>query len=191
MKKFLLALSLIFIFASIGQYTMTANAAPTPTALGGLGTSTLPSAGQIPVGVSSTSYTPAYILCAGTCTVSTSSGGITITGTGVATNTGNWAGTWQLFNPSDFLGSSTQLVTSVNGGSGSVTITSSSLNVVWPTVNGNKATNYNLVGGTGVTSTVSGATTTIILNINNGATQTCSANQFINSLTSGGIAACG
>jgi hypothetical protein len=190
MKKFLLALSSLLVLASVGQY-LTTRAAAYPPALGGTGTTTPPLPGQVLIGNGSNTYTPAYILCAGTCTVATSSGGITITGTGVATNTGNWAGTWQLFNPSDFLSSSTVKVTSVNGLSGVVTITSSSLGVVWPTVNGNQAANYNIVPGTGLSSTVSGATTTLSVSLNNGSTQTCSANQFINSVTSSGIVSCG
>jgi hypothetical protein len=72
-----------------------------------------------------------------------------------------------------------------------VTITSSSLGVVWPTVNGNQATNYNIAAGTGATTSISGATTTISVNLNNGSTQTCSANQFLNSITSAGIVNCG
>jgi hypothetical protein len=166
-------------------------AAAYPPALGGTGTTASPAAGQVLVGTGSGAYTPAYILCAGTCSVSSASGTVTITGTGVSTTTGNWQGTWQLYNPSDFLPSSTQYVSSVNGGSGTVTITSSTLGVVWPTVNGNKAAAYQITAGTGATTTVSGATTTISVSLNNGVTQTCSANQFVNSVTSAGIASCG
>lgn len=190
MKKLLFAIGAIFALAIVGQI-LTVSAAPYPTGIGGTGTSATPQSGQVLIGNGSGSYTPAYILCAGTCQVSTSSGGITITGTGVATNTGDWGGTWQLFNPSDFLPSSTVKVTSVNGLSGVVTITSSSLGVVWPTVNGNKSANYNIAAGTGATSTISGATTTLSVSLNNGNTQTCSASQFVNQVTSGGIVSCG
>ena len=169
----------------------TALSAAYPPGLGGTGSTVSPLPGQVLIGNSGNNYTPAYILCAGTCQVATSSGGITITGTGIANNAGNWAGTWQLYNPSDFLSSSTQIVNTVNGLSGVVTISSSSLGVVWPTVNGNKSASYQIVAGTGATSTVSGATTTISVSLNNGATQTCSANQFINSLTASGTVNCG
>src|ERR1035438_1359763 len=130
MKKFLFAFSALLVLACAGQYAMTAGAAAYPPGLGGTGTSTVPLSGQVLIGNAAGTYTPAYILCAGTCTVTTSSGGITITGTGIANNAGNWAGTWQLFNPSDFLPSSTVKVISVNGLSGVVTISSSSLGVV-------------------------------------------------------------
>ena len=51
---------------------------------------------------------PAFTFVAGTgVSFSTSTGQITFTNTGVTTTTGNWAGTWQLYNPSDFLTSST------------------------------------------------------------------------------------
>jgi hypothetical protein len=189
MKKKLWLIGSITALALAGFAT--AQGAPYPPAVGGTGTGSAPLPGQVLIGTSGNAYTPAYILCAGTCSVSTSSGGITITGTGLANNAGNWAGTWQLFNPSDFLPSSTVKVTSVNGLSGVVTITSSSLSVVWPTVNGNQATNYNLVAGTSVTSTVSGATTTLSLNLNNGSAQTCSANQFLNAISATGTVACG
>jgi len=190
MKKLYLAIASIFALAIVGQ-VLTVHAAPYYPVQGGTGTVTAPLSGQVLIGNGSGTYTPAYILCAGTCQVSTSSGGITITGTGVATNTGDWAGTWQLYHPSDFLSSSTQIVNSVNGLSGVITITSSSLGVVWPTINGNKSTNYNIAAGTGATSTVSGATTTVSVSLNNGATQNCSASQFVNQITSGGIVSCG
>ncbi len=191
MKKtlsILVGIASVFMFLGFVDAVV---AAPYPPALGGTGTTVIPSSGMVPIGNGAGTYTPAYILCAGTCQVTNASGSITITGTGVATNTGNWAGTWQLYNPSDFLSSSTQKVISVNGLSGVVTITSSTLGVVWPTVNGNQATNYNIVPGTGVTSTVSGATTTITIALNNGSTQNCSANQFVNSITGSGIVNCG
>jgi len=174
----------------IAQPLSSAHAAYLPVQ-GGTGTATIPAAGQTLIGNSSGTYTPAYILCAGTCSVATSSGGITITGTGVATNTGNWAGTWQLYNPSDFLASSTTKVISVNGLSGVVTITSSTLGVVWPTVNGTQASAYQIVPGTGLSSNVSGATTTLSVNLNSGSAVTCSANQFLNTLSATGTAACG
>ncbi len=188
-KILLIAVSIVAIFGLLRA--IDAIAAAYPPALGGTGTTASPAAGQVLIGTGSGAYTPAYILCAGTCSVSSASGTVTITGTGVATNTGNWAGTWQLYNPSDFLSSSTQVVNTVNGGSGTVTITSSTLGVVWPTINGNKAAAYQITAGTGATTTVSGATTTISVSLNNGVTQTCSANQFVNSVTSAGIASCG
>jgi hypothetical protein len=190
MKRFLVAVSAVLALFGL-LYAVDAVAAAYPPALGGTGTTTAPAPGQVLIGTSGGVYTPAYILCAGTCTMSTSSGGITITGTGIANNAGNWAGTWQLLNPSDFLSSSTTKVISVNGLSGVVTITSSSLGVVWPTVNGNKATNYSIVPGTGVTSTVSGATTTISIALNNGQVQSCSANQFVNQVNASGTVNCG
>jgi hypothetical protein len=190
MKKVaVVVFSLIAILAVLGA--VDAVAAAFPPALGGTGTTATPLPGQVLIGTGSASYTPAYILCAGACQVATSSGGITITGTGVATNTGNWAGTWQLYNPRDFVPSSTQIVNTVNGGSGTVTITSSTLGVIWPTVNGNKATNYNITATNGVTSTVSGATTTISVSLNNGSAVTCSANQFLNTISATGTAQCG
>jgi hypothetical protein len=167
------------------------NAAPYPTGIGGTGTAATPSAGQVLIGTGGGIYTPAYLLCAGTCSISSASGTITITGTGVATNTGNWAGTWQLYNPSDFLSSSTPVVNTVNGGSGTVTITSSTLGVVWPTINGTKSAAYNITATNGATSTVSGATTTISVSLNNGSAVTCSANQFLNTISATGTAQCG
>jgi trimeric autotransporter adhesin len=188
-KVVIIALSALAIFGLLGM--VDAAAAAFPTGLGGTGTTASPAAGQVLIGTGSGAYTPAYILCAGTCSVSSASGTITITGTGVSTTTGNWQGTWQLYNPSDFLSSSTQVVNTVNGSSGTVTITSSTLGVVWPTVNGNKSAAYQITAGTGATTTISGATTTISVSLNNGVTQTCSANQFVDSVTSAGIANCG
>lgn len=189
-KVALIALAVATVFGLLWAVDALATG-PAPAALGGTGTTAIPLPGQVLVGTGSGAYMPTYILCAGTCTVATSSGGITITGTGIANNTGNWAGTWQLFNPSDFLASSTQKVVSVNGLSGVVTITSSTLGVVWPTVNGNKSAAYTITATTGVTSTVSGATTTISVSLNNGSTVTCSANQFLNTISATGTAACG
>lgn len=195
MKKILQSIALgaaaaAAVIGAMGFVATRANAAYLPVQ-GGTGTAQIPTGGQVLIGTDSGVYTPAYLLCAGTCQVSTSSGLVTITGTGVATNTGNWAGTWQLYNPSDFLASSTTKVVSVNGLSGVVTITSSSLGVVWPTVNGNKATNYNITATNGVTSTVSGATTTISVSLNGGSAVTCSANQFLSQISAVGTAQCG
>jgi hypothetical protein len=92
MKKLLaIAFSALAILGVLG--TLDAIAAAYPPALGGTGTTVSPLPGQVLIGNSSNNYTPAYILCAGTCTVTTSSAGITITGTGIANNAGNWAGT--------------------------------------------------------------------------------------------------
>jgi len=114
-------------------------AAAYPPALGGTGTTASPAAGQVLIGTGSGAYTPAYILCAGTCSVSSASGTVTITGTGVATNTGNWAGTWQLYKPVGLPLVEHTGCEHRERRSGTVTITSSTLGVVWPTINGNKA----------------------------------------------------
>jgi hypothetical protein len=100
--------------------------------------------------------------------VTNASGSITITAassSAILTNTGNWAGTWQLKNPSDFLNSSTVYVSSVNGLTGAVTITFPATT----TINGTQAPTFFIVGDNiGTTSTVSGATTTIkIINTGN------------------------
>jgi len=97
MKKLLYLICSLFALATVGQ-VLTVAAAPTPTGLGGLGTSTVPAAGQIPIGIGPSSYAPAYLLCTGNCSVATSSGSITIT----VLNTGNWSGTWQGINTTTF-----------------------------------------------------------------------------------------
>jgi hypothetical protein len=87
---------------------------------------------------------------------------------------------------SDYLASSTVYVSSVNGASGAVSITSSSLGVVWPSLNGATAGAYFLVPGFGITSTVSGATTTFTLNLSTG----CSGNQFVATISPTGTISC-
>lgn len=91
-------------------WAVDAIAAPYPAGLGGTGTTASPAPGQVLIGTGSGTYTPAYVLCAGTCSASSASGTITITGTGLATTTGDWQGTWQLYSPSDFLPSSTPIL---------------------------------------------------------------------------------
>jgi hypothetical protein len=167
MKKFALVFSFL-VLACTAQYLTTTHAAAFPPALGGTGSSAVPSSGQTLIGNSSGVYVPAYFVCAGGCTIATSSGGITITAassSAILTNTGNWAGAWHLLNPSDFLSSSTQYVSSVNGQSGAVSITFPATS----TINGTQAGTFYLVGdGNTVTTTVSGATTTFrIINTGN------------------------
>jgi hypothetical protein len=87
---------------------------------------------------------------------------------------------------SDYLASSTVFVSSVNGSSGAVTISSSSLGVIWPSVNGNTSAGYFIVPGAGLTSTISGATTTLILNLSSG----CAGNQFVSTISPTGTISC-
>jgi hypothetical protein len=190
MKKLIaIAIATLAVFGLLGA--IDAVAAAYPTGVGGTGTVATPAAGQVLVGTGGGTYTPAYLLCAGTCQTSVASGTVTINGTGVATNTGNWSGSWQLYNPSDFLSSSTQYVQTVNGASGVVTITSSTLGVVWPSVNGTKATNYVITGANGIAAALNGATTTLSVALNNNSPVTCSAGQFLNTISATGTAQCG
>ena len=68
--------------------------------------------------------------------------------TGVATNTGNWNGTWKLYNPSDFLSSSTQYV-ATNTGNWAGTAQGYTLGSIVTHGSGD----YLLVGGTAANST--------------------------------------
>lgn len=252
MKKFLvITLSVLAIFGVLGA--IDAIAAPYYPAQGGTGTGTIPQAGQILIGNGSSTYTPAYLLCSGNCSVATASGSVTIsvppqasstiqilpvsmatssfsivgdgsyiTVTNPATSTIKIAlstaqvlqllsassplaynsstgqftcascltslngallvannlsdvasptaarnnlglGSISTFSKTDYLTSSTVYVSSVNGLSGAVTITSSSLGISPISINGNQAVNFFIVPGAGLTSTVSGATTTLTL----------------------------
>ena len=95
-------------------------------------------------------------------------------------------GTASQYNKSDVLPSSTTYVATVNGLSGAITISSSTLGVVWPTVNGNQASNYLIIAGQGITSTVSGATTTLTLNLGLG----CSGGNFVSTISPTGTIIC-
>jgi hypothetical protein len=110
MKKFLFAISALIALACAGQYAMTAGAAAYPAALGGTGTSQIPASGTIPIGTGAGTYTPALITPGTDVIITNASGSITIA-----------------VKNSDFLPSSTVYVATVNGQSGALTITSSTL----------------------------------------------------------------
>lgn len=246
---------IISVFVVVGLlWAVDALAAPYPTAVGGTGTSQTPASGTIPIGTGSGTYTPAYLLCTGNCSVSSASGivainvpaqttstitiypvsaatsSFSIVGDGtfisitnpatstikvslstaqvlqllsavsplaynsstgqfscascltslngallVANNLSDVAsttaarqnlglGSIATYSKTDYLTSSTVYVSSVNGSSGAIAITSSSLGVVpfaTTSINGTAALSFHIAGdGTTITSTVLGATTT-------------------------------
>ena len=178
----LILLSIIVILFLIWGVDRAIGAGCTPAALGGTGTCTVPSAGELPIGNGSGSYTPATLTPGANIVITNASGSVTIGVTGTATGTvyllqaGHGislspasitsSGTIAV-NPStviadvvasgQFLSSSTTYVATVNGQSGAVTIGIPATT----TVNGTQATVFHLIGdGTTVTSTVNGATTT-------------------------------
>jgi hypothetical protein len=102
---------------------MTAGAAAYPPALGGTGTGVPPTSGQVLIGNGAGTYTPALITPGTDIIITNASGSVTIA-----------------VRNSDFLPSSTIYVASVNGQTGAVTITSSTLGVATNTLslfNGN------------------------------------------------------
>lgn len=120
MKKTLLALGAIFALAIIGQVAF---AAAFPPGLGGTGTTAVPSSGQTLIGNGAGTYTPALLTPGTDIIIQNASGSVTIS-----------------VKTSDFLPSSTVYVATVNGQSGAVTITSSTLGVATNTLslfNGN------------------------------------------------------
>jgi hypothetical protein len=275
MKKLLvIALSTLAIFGVLSA--IDAIAAPYYPAQGGTGTGTIPQSGQILIGNGSSTYTPAYLLCSGNCSVANASGSviisvsaqtsstiqilpvsvatssfsivgdgsyITVTNPGTSTikialstsqvlqllsassplaynsSTGQFTcascltslngallvlnnlsdvasttaarnnlglGSISTFSKTDYLTSSTVYVSSVNGLSGAVTITSSSLGVFPISINGNQAVNFFIVPGAGLTSTISGATTTLTLNLSTG----CSGGNFVQTISPTGTISC-
>jgi hypothetical protein len=110
MKKTLSILAIGFGIAILAQLTGVSFAAPYPPALGGTGTSAIPASGTIPIGNGAGTYTPALITPGTDIIITNASGSLTIA-----------------VRASDFLPSSTVYVASVNGQSGTVTITSSTL----------------------------------------------------------------
>jgi hypothetical protein len=125
MKKFILGIVSVLAVVCIAQ-VLTTNAAASPPALGGTGTVQVPTAGQVLIGNGSSSYTPALLTPGTDIVITTASGSVTIA-----------------VQASQFLPSSTVYVATVNGQSGAVTITSSTLGVATNTVslfNGNNFT---------------------------------------------------
>jgi len=123
MKKFLSAIGAIFGIAILAQIIGVSFAAPFPIGVGGTGTSIAPASGTVLIGNGAGSYTPALLTPGSNIVISTASGSVTIA-----------------VNGSAFLPSSTVYVASVNGQTGAVTITSSSLGVATNTLslfNGN------------------------------------------------------
>jgi hypothetical protein len=76
MKKLLLAFGVLFLACVAHPFVV--SAAPFPVGVGGLGTSTEPKAGQVPIGTNVGTYGPAYILCTNDCSIATSSQGISV-----------------------------------------------------------------------------------------------------------------
>lgn len=124
MKKVLIAIGAFIVLACIGQYAMTAHATGLyPPALGGTGTGVVPSSGQVLIGNGAGTYTPALITPGTDIIITNASGSVTLA-----------------VKASDFLPSSTVYVATVNGQSGTVAITSSTLSVATNTLslfNGN------------------------------------------------------
>lgn len=123
MKKTPFAIGIIFGVAVFAQIIGVSLAAPYPTGIGGTGTSQTPASGTIPIGNGAGSYTPALITPGTDIVITNASGSVTIA-----------------VNASAFLPSSTVYVASVNGQSGAVSITSSTLGIATNTLslfNGN------------------------------------------------------
>jgi hypothetical protein len=236
---------------------------------GGTGTSTAPLAGQLLIGNSLNTYSPAYLQGLGCITVATSSGGITLncpiapatttlngyqgpsftvqgsgnvtssvnasTTTFFLTNSGVASGTYNCANltiassglitaaSAGSCGGGGSATTTINSAPGpsfnfSATSTNSVLSIASSTsggsstiqfllnlqnyltaallnLNGMNAPNQAVIAGTGLsyaTSTSgSNATTTLTLSLNNGSAQTCSANQFVNTISATGTTNCG
>ena len=119
MKKSLLALGILFGLATASA----AHAAAFPPALGGTGTTIVPASGTVLIGNGAGTYTPALLTPGTDIVISNASGSVTIA-----------------VNNSAFLPSSTVYVATLNGQSGAVTITSSTLGVATNTIslfNGN------------------------------------------------------
>jgi hypothetical protein len=178
----LILLSIIVILFLIWGVDRAVGAGCNPAALGGTGTCTVPSTGELPIGNGSGSYTPATLTPGANIVITNASGSVTIGVTGTATGTVYLlqAGHGISLSPAsitssgtiavntstviadvvasgEFLPSSTTYVATVNGESGAVTIGIPATT----TVNGTQATVFHLIGdGTTVTSTVNGATTT-------------------------------
>jgi hypothetical protein len=178
----LILLSIIVILFLIWGVDRAVGAGCNPAALGGTGTCTVPSTGELPIGNGSGSYTPATLTPGANIVITNASGSVTIGVTGTATGTVYLlqAGHGISLSPASitssgtiavntstviadvvasgqFLPSSTTYVATVNGQSGAVTIGIPATT----TVNGTQATVFHLIGdGTTVTSTVNGATTT-------------------------------
>jgi hypothetical protein len=120
-KAIAVVVAIIVVFGFI--WAVDAFAAPYPTGVGGTGTSQTPASGTIPIGTGAGTYTPALITPGTDIIITNASGSITL-----AVKNG------------DFLPSSTVYVSAVNGQSGAVTITSSTLGVATNTLslfNGN------------------------------------------------------
>ena len=123
MKKFLLALGTLFSLIFAGHIALSA---AYPPGLGGTGSVVVPTSGQILIGNGAGTYTPAVLTPGTDLIITNASGSVTIA-----------------VNATAFLPSSTVYVGTVNGSSGAVTITSSTLGVATNTLslfNGNNFT---------------------------------------------------
>lgn len=91
---------------------------------GGVGTSTAPSSGQVPIGNASSTYTPAFLTAGGNITISTSSGAITIAATSTPSFTTLWTNTLNATSATMGTISISSLATSplIVGGSATTTI---------------------------------------------------------------------
>jgi hypothetical protein len=150
MKKFLWFIGSVLALGIVGQI-LTVSAAPYPAALGGTGTSVVPTSGELLIGNGAGGYTVANLGQGGTVSISAASGTITITGTGTTTtiqsvlnalsaqglasynsSTGIFSvsssslalGSASHNNTGDFLSSSTVYVSSFNTRTGAVTLSS-------------------------------------------------------------------
>lgn len=180
MKKFILSFLATFSLVFGTMYLVTHAAPITPVTGGGTQTSTIPLSGQTLIGNSLGTYTPAYISCSAGCTITTSSAGIAISVSGVG-------GTVTfLANGGAFVTTST-----INFQAGTnVTITTSTNGTYTINSSGGSGSSTAVVGINGVTSTVSGSTTTVSLALNGSSTQTCTVGQGVNLLTSNGLIGC-
>jgi hypothetical protein len=121
--KFFRTIAILFGIAIAAQLAGVSFAAPYPTGLGGTGTVITPSSGQTLIGNGSGSYTPALLAPGTDIVITNASGSVTLA-----------------VDSTEFLPSSTVYVATVNGQSGAITITSTTLGVATNTLslfNGN------------------------------------------------------
>ena len=167
MKKTLTAIGVAFGLAIFAQLMGVSFAAPYPTGLGGTGTSQTPVNGNIPIGNGAGSYTPALITPGTDIIITNGSGSVTLA-----------------VKSSDFLASSTVYVASVNGQTGAVVITSSTLGAATNTLslfNGNGFTTTTIqavLNALSATGLASYSSSTGILNVSSSSLNLRSASQY-------------
>lgn len=155
-KKYIIFGVALALLCSI--HVATTNATTLFPSGGGTGTSTAPTSGQIPIGNSGNTYSPAYLTPGTNITISTSSGGITINssgGGGGSTTTINGAnGPTFNFNSSS-TGGSLVITSSTSGGSSTILFT-------WTQPDNKSITLTGIITGSG-TSTIATVMTTSTL----------------------------